>query len=121
MCVSKPVEELKMNPKYKLRQILSVMIDIKLKRNRNIIHGICDNVNMNVDFIIGSWLKDSFESFGLDRFYPVEAHVFKGTDIDPEEFHCDCYDMYDPETECGKFRLELLDRLIEKASNEIEV
>lgn len=76
--------------------------------------GICANLHINSEnreFGI-QYLSTAFDHLGLDCTYPVEGQV------------CDTYsykhyafskndDKYNPSTELGRLRLELLDKLIQ--------
>ncbi|QPI17818.1 hypothetical protein POP12_026 [Pectobacterium phage POP12] len=123
-----------MKTQYATIVVLSALIDIKLKRNISLHCGICDNLKNkinthNTDIFcfkrVGMWdaqhwLENSFQRFDLNWLFPVECHVSGFESISCARSAYDIQtNKFDESTEYGKFRLELLDRLIEKASNEI--
>lgn len=60
---------------------------------------------------IGSdYLSTAFLALGLDREYPVETQVSTGN---PSVLHFAQRNLYDPENECGKLRIKLVDDLIQ--------
>ena len=119
-----------------LKAIHSRMIEMK-NGNRNINQGICCNIINHTTLIsltgcaMQRWLEMSFTSFGLDESYPVETHVMRSgnwfrriayyvlCENDPSLLHT-CSGKWDPRTHRGKFRLELLDRLIESVEKDLK-
>ncbi|QPI17817.1 hypothetical protein POP12_025 [Pectobacterium phage POP12] len=114
-----------------IKEIHSALMFIKAGYRNNSV-GICDNLRakVNNEVFAMRFLHLAFKDFGLCTLYPVESHM---SGINPilgmtnfYTLHKNLSNQYDIQknkfnkrSEYGKFRLELLDRLIQRAENQL--
>lgn len=78
--------------------------------------GICWHVYVHtppaeITGIGSDYLEPAFIALGLDREYPVESQIV--SDTTPRILHFTQRNLYDPDHECGKLRIKLVDDLIQ--------
>lgn len=128
-----------METKQKLEQyrlVLNVLIQMKdcldrgetyttvLGKSFNVTRqlGICWHVYVHtpdheITGIGPDYLAPVFIKLGLDREYPVESQIV--SDHSPRVIHFSQRDLYDPDNECGKLRIKLVDDLIQYFEKEL--
>lgn len=77
--------------------------------------GICWHVYVHtppaeITGIGSDYLEPAFIALGLDREYPVECQVDNDS---PRILHFTQRNLYDPDNECGKLRIKLVNDLIQ--------
>ena len=105
-----------------LRIILTALVQTRDGRKSRV-SGICYHVPEYASLIRGeraadaasAWLRDAFQRLGLERVYPVDSGEPGVSNV---QAFAACRDMWDPETQYGRNRLALLDKLIELAREE---
>lgn len=78
--------------------------------------GICGHLEKSLEnprLLLGAFL-----ALGYDTFFPVECSIH-GME-NPFHFHMKTTNKYDPETECGKIRIKLIQELLDYFNKELE-
>jgi len=99
--------------KKNVKKILEVLNDLKLGTISKPNHGICINLMFKLDCTdcISEFTNQAFtQIYGNEDSYPIEGNSLG---------YIQNKDKWNPDTEYGKKRLELLDKLIEFAEGKL--